>query len=278
MRKFDRKNFTSAVFDLDGTLLLDGLMTEGVAEAVEELRAAGIKTAINSGRDLSQISKELRDRFDYTIVANGAGVLDNRSGEYIFDSEFSFELTSEVNDIVRAHGGNMFCFMKKFILCVESIMELMIKCLPLGEQRAFRLTPEFGDVNVELCTDIMTWFKEHKERPCKFYALFPETEQWDQAADELEKTGRLNVLRIRPGTLEIVPAGISKAAAIAKIDDPEKTVAFGDGTNDIEMLRASGFGVAMINGTDEVKAAADYIAPDVKEDGAATAIRDLFLN
>ena len=277
MRKFDRKNFTTAVFDLDGTLLLDGLMTEGVAKAVEDLRAAGIKTAINSGRDLSQISKELKDRFDYTIVANGAGVLDNRSGEYIFDSEFSLELTAEVYGIVRKHGGNMFCFMKEFILCIESIMELMLKCLPLGEQRAFRITPEFGDVNVRFCKDIMAWLKENERRPCKFYALFPETEQWELAAAELEKTGKLNVLRIRPGTLEIVPAGISKAAAIAEIDDPQKTVAFGDGTNDIEMLQASGYGVAMINGTDEVKAAADYIAPDVKEDGAATAIRDLFL-
>lgn len=44
-------------------------------------------------------------------------------------------------------------------------------------------------------------------------------------------------------------------------------MAFGDGNNDIEMLRSVGTGVAMANASDDLKAVADEICKDVAEDG-----------
>ena len=52
-----------------------------------------------------------------------------------------------------------------------------------------------------------------------------------------------------------------------------ETMAFGDGENDIPMLVKAGVGVAVANAKDNVKAAADYIAPSVDEDGVAEALR-----
>ena len=49
--------------------------------------------------------------------------------------------------------------------------------------------------------------------------------------------------------------------------DAAQTVAFGDGYNDVEMIRRAGLGVAMGNGCDEAKQAADYVADDVDRDG-----------
>ena len=49
--------------------------------------------------------------------------------------------------------------------------------------------------------------------------------------------------------------------------DKENAIAFGDGTNDIEMLEAVGTGVAMGNATDDVKTVADAICGHVAEDG-----------
>ena len=46
----------------------------------------------------------------------------------------------------------------------------------------------------------------------------------------------------------------------------------GDGTNDIPMLEASGFSVAMGNGSDAVKAAAHAVTDDCEHDGFARAI------
>ena len=55
-------------------------------------------------------------------------------------------------------------------------------------------------------------------------------------------------------------------------------MAFGDGGNDISMLRHVGIGVAMGNARDEVKAAADYVTASVDEDGVAKALRKFILD
>ena len=53
----------------------------------------------------------------------------------------------------------------------------------------------------------------------------------------------------------------------------EETMAFGDGGNDIGMLRHAGIGIAMGNAKDDVKAAADYVTASVDEDGIYKALK-----
>ena len=50
-------------------------------------------------------------------------------------------------------------------------------------------------------------------------------------------------------------------------------MAFGDGGNDISMLRHAGIGVAMGNANDDVKAVADYVTTSVDENGIANALK-----
>ena len=55
-------------------------------------------------------------------------------------------------------------------------------------------------------------------------------------------------------------------------DDADETMAFGDGGNDVAMLRAAGAGVAMGNACDEALAAADYVTASVDDDGIRRAL------
>ena len=55
--------------------------------------------------------------------------------------------------------------------------------------------------------------------------------------------------------------------------DPSRTIAFGDGGNDLSMIRQAGTGVAMANATDELKQHADYITTSVDDDGILNALR-----
>ena len=50
-------------------------------------------------------------------------------------------------------------------------------------------------------------------------------------------------------------------------------MAFGDGGNDVSMLRHVGIGVAMGNAGDEARRAADYVTTSVDEDGILNALR-----
>lgn len=79
---------------------------------------------------------------------------------------------------------------------------------------------------------------------------------------------------------EFTAQGIDKARALSvalpeRGIDPSELVAFGDGQNDIPMLRLAGVGVAMANATDEVKGAADMVTLSNNEDGIAAALENL---
>ena len=54
--------------------------------------------------------------------------------------------------------------------------------------------------------------------------------------------------------------------------DISETMAFGDGGNDISIIRRAGTGVAMGNAGDNVKAAADYVTTSVDDDGVMNAL------
>ena len=77
--------------------------------------------------------------------------------------------------------------------------------------------------------------------------------------------------------IEINAAGVNKGTGLVNLGRMlgirrEEIMAFGDGDNDIAMLREAGFGVAMANADEQVKAAADYITLSNEEEGVAEAI------
>ena len=77
--------------------------------------------------------------------------------------------------------------------------------------------------------------------------------------------------------MELVPKGIDKAQSLlrllAKINlTPADLMAFGDGYNDLSMLKLAGVGVAMANAAPEVRADADYVTLSNEEDGVAEAL------
>jgi len=54
--------------------------------------------------------------------------------------------------------------------------------------------------------------------------------------------------------------------------DISETMAIGDQDNDIEMIKTAGIGVAMGNGTPNLKKVADFITKDVEDDGVVFAV------
>ena len=80
--------------------------------------------------------------------------------------------------------------------------------------------------------------------------------------------------------LDIAASGVTKATALEGLRESlgtpsARTVAVGDGRNDIEMLQWAARGVAMGQAPDEVRAAATELTGTVYDDGAAKVLRSL---
>ena len=84
--------------------------------------------------------------------------------------------------------------------------------------------------------------------------------------------------RWHPLFADIIHRNISKANGLEEIAKAldlqhEETMAFGDGGNDIPILKQAGTGVAMGNASGTVKAAADYVTTSVDDNGVANALK-----
>ncbi|HYF68345.1 MAG TPA: Cof-type HAD-IIB family hydrolase [Ohtaekwangia sp.] len=92
----------------------------------------------------------------------------------------------------------------------------------------------------------------------------------------------INIYRSRPTYLELAPKSISKATGLELVlrryydISMAEVIAFGDNYNDIALLAKAGWGVAVSNAKDEVKAVANEITRDSKADGVAASLRKYF--
>ena len=82
---------------------------------------------------------------------------------------------------------------------------------------------------------------------------------------------------------DIVRGGMDKGVGLADLCEKmgltlADAVAAGDSANDVAMLKAAGLGCCMANGTPDAKAAADRIIGDVREDGLADLIDELWFD
>ena len=81
--------------------------------------------------------------------------------------------------------------------------------------------------------------------------------------------------------LEISAGGVSKGNSLLELSEYlgigiENIMAFGDGENDISMIKTAGIGIAMSNAGPEVKSAADIVTSSNNNDGVAEVLEEFF--
>jgi len=142
-----------------------------------------------------------------------------------------------------------------------------------------RLDPDMKNVSV---TEVGNFLKaELKPSPKMMTVQKPEDIASVKAILE-EATGRsLYMTGSKSYLLEIMSPKVSKAVALAELAtklgiDRSEVIAVGDSSNDLEMVKWAGLGVAVANATDELKAAAGYITAAPRSQGIEELIDKLF--
>ena len=92
-----------------------------------------------------------------------------------------------------------------------------------------------------------------------------------------DHTRHLNPMRWHPEFIDVISSGGGKDKGMDVILDHfhiplSQTMAFGDGENDLSMLRHAGIGVAMGSASDHVKGQADWVTGTVDEEGILSAL------
>jgi Cof subfamily protein (haloacid dehalogenase superfamily) len=94
--------------------------------------------------------------------------------------------------------------------------------------------------------------------------------------------GSMAIVRSHRSVVEGGPLGVSKGDGLRRLAkhlsvEQEQTMAIGDRDNDIPMITWAGIGVAMGDGSPGARAAADWVAPTLADDGTAVAIERFVL-
>lgn len=249
-------------FDIDGTLVSfnSHAIAPSTVEALTIARQRNIKIFISTGRPFGFITnlKAIEHLVDGYITANGA---------YCFTGETVVSChpmdNSDVAAIINDAAEN------DYPLVVDAERTIVVYN---NKPIVHRLYVEgFGVDTLDFGKTLEDIGGERILQISPFITVEQETAL-------ASKVRNCTFGRWHPDFADITRSNIDKAYGLQEMAghfgiETSQTMAFGDGGNDIPILRMAGIGVAMGNALDNVKQAADYITTDVDHDGISNALR-----
>ena len=199
---------------------------------------------------------------DPVVCYQGAVVADPRTGEFLRHEPIPLELAREAIASVVDEGFHVNCYVDDELYVAEAT--------PQAERYA-----GFQNLPLHEVGDLAAWLSAP---PTKLVAIDD-----PDALDGLEERmkarfdGRLFISKSLPFFLEFASPEVTKGSGLGFLAEHlgftrERTVAFGDGENDVELLEWAGFGVAVANAHPRVLAVADWVCPSAAEEGVAQVI------
>lgn len=265
--------------DLDGTLLNE--KKELLPYTKEVLRRAldkGVVVLTATGRPWMGIPEELRTfpGMRYALTSNGARILDIREGTVLIEQLLSGESAKKALEICGKYDTLQEVYYDGQGYASADKMAHVEKYHHNPNMWEYLRTTRIP------VQDIFRLVDEEERGLDKVQALFADMNERRLAWDELSRVDGLELVGSLGYNIEVNAAGVNKGTGLIELGKllgikREEIMACGDGDNDAVMLREVGFGVAMANAEDQVKAAADYITDSNDNEGAAKAIEKFVL-
>lgn len=271
--------------DVDGTLIdYEAKLPASAAQAVNQARANGHKVYICTGCSKAEIEQRNLCELDGMIGGNGAYVEDH--GHVVMHQGLSKEDVKHIVDWCNERHLGFYLEANSGMYCNDYMLEQGPETMVKYAQgkgadltKAKESSKKFMDgfihlqgedlyrYDVNKISFILSRYQDHLDSQKEFPHLIANT--WG-GKGEVALYGDLG------------PTGITKRHAIEVLldylgADQKDTISFGDAKIDLSMFECCDYNVAMGNGGEEIKAAADYITTDVNDDGLYNAFRYLKL-
>jgi Cof subfamily protein (haloacid dehalogenase superfamily) len=252
-------------FDIDGTLVSfkTHIIPQSTVDAIAEAKKNGVRIYISTGRPISLITNlgQIEHLIDGYITTNGA---------YCFVDDETGRHTICCNDIPTEDIQMMLNAASKWDRPV----------IVVGQQdiAIYNYKDVVDDVfHKGLGVDNLDYDKPIEDvliQPVLQMTPFISEEQEVELMSKMKNT---TSGRWCPDFTDITCKAADKGKGLLAMAEHEglavaDTMAFGDGGNDISIIKQAGIGVAMGNAGDEVKKNADFITTSVDEDGIMNAL------
>lgn len=251
-------------FDIDGTLreFEQKGIRDDTRQALNQAARAGIRLFIATGRHYLEIESErlLEDlAFDAYVTLNGQYCYENLPGKpVIYKNPIARDQVKTVLELLEKEPFP--CMFMEADRCYLNYVDEQVERVQKGIGTGI---PPVGDIRQALEHDI--------------YQIIPYLNEQEAVRLASHLPGCEYTVWHDGQGVDLTPRGGGKCMGIRQVlayygIDPRDMAAIGDGDNDVSMIRCAGIGIAMGNGIEEARAAADYITGHVSEGGLAQAI------
>jgi Cof subfamily protein (haloacid dehalogenase superfamily) len=247
--------------DFDRTLTWrDGVIEPRTVDALHRARTAGLQVIVVTGRMVQSVRRALEPAgLDGPVICYQGAVVADGDGSWLRHEPIPLELAREAIAALAEEGYSPNVYVDDELYVAEETAE----------------SRRYADLNKIVVTavgDLLAWLAEP---PTKLVAVGD-----PDALDGVERRmkdrfgERLYISKSLPYFLEFAQAGVTKAAGLDFLSEhlgftAAQTICFGDGENDVELVAWGGFGIAVENAHDRVKAVADWVCPPASEQGVA---------
>ena len=265
------RSYCAVFSDIDGTILRsDHTPSWRTVQAIRQVQEDGVPFVLVSARPpqgIRPIARQVGAGKAPIVAYAGALVLDGED-RVLMEEGFS---PARAEEIVRrckmlAPDTSVSIYHGMHWLTDTPLHEGI-----LFERQVTGLSPETADLS-----DLSSWSILHK-----ILCIGPAT-SIDRLNDAFAGESDLNAGKSKATFLELTPKAASKSAALrffcryARLP-VERTMAFGDYFNDVDMLQAAGCGIAMANAPEAVKQAAHAVTSSNHDDGVARILEQKWL-
>ncbi len=239
-------------FDLDGTLMNeDKMISESTKQSLKALQDKDVHTVICTGRAPLMFKWLLEElSIDSYISMNGQHVV--LEGKEIYSNPMKPEILQQLTELAENNGhGLTYSTFDSFVTNADTH--------PLVEECIGRLKIPYPPVDPKV-------YSHSDVNQVQIYSTPEELKEYKELFTDY------SFVRWDVSSVDMLPTNASKAIGIEKMLEHmsipvENSFAFGDGANDIQMIKMVGTGVAMDNAIPELKEVADLITASCSDDG-----------
>lgn len=263
--------------NIDGTLLRsNGRLQPSTKEAIEYVKNKGIYITLVTNRHFQSAKKLAKAlKLDSLLVSHGGAFISDNLDNPFYEKRISEEMTFNLVQVLENFKCNIRIVQERFSIGNKTKVasNLLSKSILNTSDSMF--------YPVQFVDSLGDTLRDEPVTALKIDVHFTTDEEKEEAFQIISEAFEGIDVHVKSKKIEIVKRSVSKENGLRVLTNHlkipmDKTVAIGDGEDDIEMITSAGLGVAMWNAPFEVKRVADWVTRSNNEQGVAYMIKEHF--